>query len=62
MGLLPRENEILEHAPVLILDEFNSPGMDNENILFAESLAHCIYGKGISLIFVTHNVYVAEAI
>ena len=27
-GLLPRENERLQHAPVLILDEFNSLGRE----------------------------------
>jgi len=62
VGLLPRQGETLEHAPVLILDEFNSPGPNRENILFAESFARYVYGKKITLIFVTQNEEVARDI
>jgi len=58
-GLLPRRGEKLQHAPVLILDEFNSPGPNRENILFAESFARYVYGKKITVIFVTQNKQVA---
>lgn len=61
-GLLPREAETLEHAPVLILDEFNSPGINRENILFAESLARYVYGKKITLVIATQNIHVASDI
>lgn len=61
-GLLPREGETLEHAPVLILDEFNSPGINKENIWFAESLARYIYGKKITLVIATQNIDVARDI
>ena len=62
VGLLQREGEVLEHAPVLILDEFNSPGPDRENIMFAESFARYVYGKRITLIFVTQNETLARDI
>lgn len=62
VGLLPRQGETLEHAPVLILDDFNSPGTNRENILFAESFARYVYGKKITLIFVTQNEEVARDI
>lgn len=61
-GLLPREKEILQHAPVLILDEFNSPGPNRTNILFAEVIARYFHGKGVTLIFVTQNEEVARDI
>lgn len=60
VGLLPRPGETLEHAPVLILDEFNSPGPGRENIFFAESFSRYVYGKRITLIFVTQNEEVAR--
>jgi hypothetical protein len=62
VGLLQREGETLEHAPVLILDEFNSPGPNRENILFAESFARYVYGNRITVIFVTQNEDVARAV
>lgn len=52
-ALLPRKNETVRHAPVLILDEFNSPGVENQNILFAEAFSRFVYQQRISVIFVT---------
>lgn len=61
-GLLPKETERLQHAPVLILDEFNSLGDEKANVLFAESLSRYVYEKGLTVIFVTQNEVVAREI
>ena len=43
------------YYPYEILDEFNSPGPNRENILFAEFIARYGYGNKITLIFVTQK-------
>ena len=44
-ALTPRPGEQLKHAPVLIFDEFNMQGEDEENIFFADSFARFVYEK-----------------
>lgn len=51
-----------EPASILILDEFNSVGADNCNIMLADEMMRCIYQKhhGIHLILVTQDKEVAN--
>ena len=58
-GLSRQPGPTLKHAPVLVLDEFNSPGENNQNINFADSFARFIYERSLSVIFVTQNPDVA---
>ena len=61
-SLMPKAGETFQHAPVLILDEFNSAVVHRQNILFAESFARFVYGKKMSVLFVTQNEELAREI
>lgn len=54
-ALMPMPEERLQHAPVLVFDEFNSLGPNNENVQFAESFSRYTYEKGFTLIFATQR-------
>lgn len=58
-ALTPRPGEQLQHAPVLIFDEFNMQGEDDENIFFADSFARFVYERKINVLFVSQNLEVA---
>ena len=61
-ALMPKPEVRLRHAPVLVFDEFNSLGPNNENVYFADSFSRFIYGKGVTVLFVTQNEEVAKAL
>ena len=60
-GLSPQSNmPAVRHAPVLVLDEFNLPGENDQNINFADSFARFIYARSFTVIFVTQDLAMAK--
>lgn len=57
-GLAPAINS--RHNSVLVLDEFNFPGKDDANIVFADAFCRFVVGRKISVVFVTQNKKLAS--
>jgi hypothetical protein len=61
-GLSPEPGKELNHNPVLVLDKFNSPRQDGQNIGFANSFSCFVYKKSINSHLRDTNKDVAKAL
>lgn len=60
-GLSPQPNmPAAQHAPVLVLDEFNLSGENDQNISFADAFARFIYERSFTVFFATQDLAIAK--